>query len=132
MTQEILRRLGRSDLPADPQHGPFAPTAEAVGWLPAGPGNCVGKLRGDRPARARTLPTCWLPLAAEAGIDAAAGGDLWQDKTKSLLRCIEYSHSNLSTEAQALLACWPHLPAFLMRAGCPQYTAQLGGTARAG
>jgi hypothetical protein len=26
-----------------------------------------------------------------------------QDKTESILRCIDYSHSNLSTEAQQLL-----------------------------
>ena len=42
--------------------------------------------------------------ALQAGDVKLDTGDA-EDKTKSILRCIDYSHSNLSTEAQHLLLC---------------------------
>jgi tetratricopeptide (TPR) repeat protein len=60
-----------------------------------------------------------------AGIDADSSGELWQDKTASILRCVEYSHSNLSPAAQALLACLAPFTGVINANWLPQYTAQL-------
>ena len=48
-----------------------------------------------------------------------------QDKTRSILRCIEYSHANLSPAAQALLACLAPFTSVLFLNALEQYTAQL-------
>jgi hypothetical protein len=60
-----------------------------------------------------------------AELDAATSGDLWQDKTRSILRCVEYSHSNLAPEAQALLACLAPFTSVVNTSWLPQYSAQL-------
>jgi hypothetical protein len=62
-----------------------------------------------------------------AGIDATTSGELWQDKTASLLRCVEYSHSNLSPDAQALLTCLAPFTGVFNADWLPQYSAQLKG-----
>jgi tetratricopeptide (TPR) repeat protein len=48
-----------------------------------------------------------------------------QDKTESILRCIDYSHSNLSPEAQRLLLCLAPFTSVINTQFLPQYTAQL-------
>ncbi|MCB9446272.1 MAG: tetratricopeptide repeat protein [Ardenticatenaceae bacterium] len=63
------------------------------------------------------------PLAPRTG--DPRGRPLWQDKTKSILRCVEYSHSNLSPEAQALLGCLAPFTGVINANWLPQYTAQL-------
>ena len=46
-------------------------------------------------------------------------------KTESILKCIEYSHSNLSPEAQGLLLCLAPFTGIFNRQFLPQYTQQL-------
>jgi hypothetical protein len=48
-----------------------------------------------------------------------------EDKTKSILACIHYSHSNLSPDAQQLLLCLAPFTGVINREWLPQYTAQL-------
>ncbi|WP_414550542.1 tetratricopeptide repeat protein [Anabaena sp. CCY 0017] len=48
-----------------------------------------------------------------------------EDKTKSILKCVEYSHSNLSPDAQKLLLCLAPFSGFIFRGTIPQYIEQL-------
>ena len=48
-----------------------------------------------------------------------------EDKTKSILKCVEYSHSNLSTETQNLLLYLAPFSGFLYRNDIPNYIKQL-------
>jgi tetratricopeptide (TPR) repeat protein len=62
-----------------------------------------------------------------AGLDA---GDVNLDSdsektTESILRCVEYSHSNLSAEAQKLLLCLAPFSGFIDRSDLPNYAQQL-------
>ncbi len=56
--------------------------------------------------------------------DGIADGNS-EDKTKSILKCVEYSHSNLSADAQKLLVCLAPFSGFLVRSVLPQYAEQL-------
>ncbi|QSV52807.1 MAG: tetratricopeptide repeat protein [Dolichospermum sp. UKL201] len=60
--------------------------------------------------------------AADVNLDVAS-----EDKTKSILKCVEYSHSNLSPEAQKLLICLAPFSGFINRnrAGIPNYINEL-------
>jgi hypothetical protein len=57
---------------------------------------------------------------ADVNLDSGSG-----DKTQSILKCVEYSHSNLSPEAQKLLLCLAPFKGFIFRPMLPQYAAQL-------
>ena len=59
-------------------------------------------------------------LAAEVDLDVVSA-----DKTKSVLRCVEYSHSNLSPDAQKLLLCLAPFSGFVFWNGLPKYVEQL-------
>jgi hypothetical protein len=48
-----------------------------------------------------------------------------QEKTKNIVRCIDYSHSNLSPEAQQLLLCLAPFTSVLDLVPLKQYTTQL-------
>ena len=48
-----------------------------------------------------------------------------QDKTESILRCIDYSHSNLSPEAQQLLLCLAPFTSVIDTGTLDNYTAHL-------
>ena len=48
-----------------------------------------------------------------------------EEKTKSILKCVEYSHSNLSPEAQKLLLCLAPFSGFIFRSAIPNYIEQL-------
>ena len=48
-----------------------------------------------------------------------------QDKTESILRCIDYSHSNLSPEAQQLLLCLAPFTSVIDTGALENYTAHL-------
>ncbi|ODH02857.1 Tfp pilus assembly protein PilF [Nostoc sp. KVJ20] len=48
-----------------------------------------------------------------------------EDKTKSILQCVEYSHSNLSPEAQKLLLCLAQFSKFISASLIPQYIERL-------
>ena len=62
-----------------------------------------------------------------AGLDAANvaldSGSV--DKTESILKCVEYSHSNLSASAQKLLLCLAPFKGFIDRADLANYAQQL-------
>ncbi|MBS9387638.1 MAG: tetratricopeptide repeat protein [Dolichospermum sp. WA123] len=58
--------------------------------------------------------------AADVNLDVAS-----EDKTKSILKCVEYSHSNLSPEAQKLLICLAPFSGFIYRAVIPNYINEL-------
>ncbi|MGB0387391.1 MAG: tetratricopeptide repeat protein [Ardenticatenaceae bacterium] len=71
---------------------------------------------------ARQTPTeIWQAL--QAGDDAIDFKS--QDKTKSILRCIEYSHSNLSADAQKLLLCLAPFTSVICTAALEKYTEHL-------
>ncbi|MBM4467629.1 MAG: CHAT domain-containing protein, partial [Chloroflexi bacterium] len=48
-----------------------------------------------------------------------------EKKTESILRCIDYSHSNLSPEAQGLLTCLAPFTSVIYAGALEQYTEQL-------
>jgi tetratricopeptide (TPR) repeat protein len=58
--------------------------------------------------------------AADVNLDVAS-----EDKTKSILKCVEYSHSNLSPEAQKLLICLAPFSGFIFRNGIDNYIQEL-------
>ena len=62
--------------------------------------------------------------ALEAGDVDLDRGDA-QSKTESIVRCIDYSHSQLSPDAQGLLACLAPFTGVINTAFLPQYTEQL-------
>ena len=61
--------------------------------------------------------------ALQAG-DVSLDGDS-QKKTESILRCIDYSHSNLSPEAQGLLICLAPFTSVINTTPLSHYTEQL-------
>jgi tetratricopeptide (TPR) repeat protein len=67
----------------------------------------------------------------QAVLDALRAGDVAldqgtsQSKTESIVRCIDYSHSNLAPEAQALLACLAPFSAVLNTQFLSRYTDHL-------
>lgn len=63
-------------------------------------------------------------LAALQAGDVTISGDS-QEKTKSILQCIAYSHSNLSPEAQGLLACLAPFTSVVYVDGLESYTGHL-------
>lgn len=62
--------------------------------------------------------------ALQAGDITLGVGDS-QKKTENILRCIEYSHGNLSSEAQALLLCLAPFTSVLISSTLDQYTTYL-------
>jgi tetratricopeptide (TPR) repeat protein len=60
-------------------------------------------------------------LAGEPGLDQKGA----MSKTESIVRCIEYSHSNLSAEAQALLECLAPFTGVIFGPLLPKYVERL-------
>jgi tetratricopeptide (TPR) repeat protein len=48
-----------------------------------------------------------------------------EDKTNNIIKCVEYSHSNLSEEAQKLLLCLAPFSGFIDRSDIPNYSQKL-------
>ncbi len=71
---------------------------------------------------ARQSPEEILAGLSAADVDLDVGGE---DKTKSILKCVEYSHSNLSPDAQKLLVCLAPFNSFIDRADLENYGKQL-------
>ncbi|NEO87377.1 MAG: tetratricopeptide repeat protein, partial [Spirulina sp. SIO3F2] len=68
------------------------------------------------------------PEAVLAALDAAGVDDLdvgGTERTNNILKCVEYSHSNLSPEAQRLLICLAPFHGFIDRADLANYGKQL-------
>ncbi|MCB0000496.1 MAG: hypothetical protein KDE56_32240, partial [Anaerolineales bacterium] len=83
------------------------------------------------PNLSRQTPTHLLAAFTQGdeGIDAKTSEVLKtsevSDKTASILRCVEYSHSNLSPGAQALLACLTPFTGVVNTSWLTLYTQQL-------
>ncbi|KST70171.1 tetratricopeptide repeat protein [Mastigocoleus testarum] len=58
--------------------------------------------------------------AADINLDTGS-----EDKTQSILKCVEYSHSNLSPDAQKLLLCLAPFSGFILRLSIPDYAKEL-------
>ncbi len=67
-------------------------------------------------------PSQILVALQAADFDLDSGSE---DKTKSILKCVEYSHSNLSPDAQRLLICLAPFTGFIYRDGISKYAEQL-------
>ncbi|GCL55621.1 hypothetical protein NIES3806_29730 [Microcystis aeruginosa NIES-3806] len=81
------------------------------------------------------------PLAMEvvlANLKRQSPEEIWQglqlaeladvgdeDKTNNIIKCVEYSHSNLSEEAQKLLLCLAHFSGFIRADAIRLYSQQL-------
>ncbi|NCT62721.1 MAG: tetratricopeptide repeat protein [Microcystis aeruginosa G13-01] len=81
------------------------------------------------------------PLAMEvvlANLKRQSPEEIWQglqlaelvnvgdeNKTNNIIKCVEYSHSNLSEEAQKLLLCLAPFSGFIHRGVIPEYSQQL-------
>ncbi|NEO98918.1 MAG: tetratricopeptide repeat protein [Symploca sp. SIO2E9] len=82
------------------------------------------------------------PLAMEvvlANLSEQSPGEIWQglqradvsldsesgDKTESIVQCVEYSHRNLSPDAQKLLLCLAPFSGFIDRSDIPNYVKEL-------
>ncbi|MDZ8025952.1 MAG: tetratricopeptide repeat protein [Nostoc sp. DedQUE11] len=63
-----------------------------------------------------------LAKLAAADINLDTGSE---DKTQSILKCVEYSHSNLSPDAQKLLLCLAPFSGFIDRSDILNYVKQL-------
>ena len=72
---------------------------------------------------ARQTPKQILDALQAGNIDLDKGDT--QKKTESIVLCIDYSHSNLSPEAQQLLLCLAPFNAVIYQGAIAQYTEQL-------
>ncbi|MEL6259737.1 MAG: CHAT domain-containing protein [Cyanobacteria bacterium J06626_6] len=103
----------------------------------------INEIRKDRDFRKLMALLAGYPLAMEvvlanlaqqspaevlAALDAAdvdlsyVGGE---DRTNNILKCVEYSHSNLSADAQKLLVCLAPFSGFIDRVSLKSYGKQL-------
>ncbi len=71
---------------------------------------------------AKQSPTEILAALNAADVDLNVGGG---DKTNNILKCVEYSHSNLSPQAQKLLVCLAPFNGFIDRADLENYGKHL-------
>ncbi|MEO1148536.1 MAG: tetratricopeptide repeat protein, partial [Cyanobacteria bacterium J06638_22] len=75
---------------------------------------------------ARQSPQEVLAALNAADVDLAEGlNPGGEDRTNNILKCVEYSHSNLSPEAQQLLVCLAPFNSFIDRAGLESYGNRL-------
>ncbi|MFM7580278.1 MAG: Tfp pilus assembly protein PilF, partial [Microcystaceae cyanobacterium] len=74
------------------------------------------------PNLSRQSPGEVLAALQAADVDLDTGSE---DRTRSILKCVEYSHSNLSQEAQRLLLCLAPFSGFIFRVGIADYAEEL-------
>ncbi|MEM9450171.1 MAG: tetratricopeptide repeat protein, partial [Cyanobacteria bacterium P01_E01_bin.6] len=75
---------------------------------------------------ARQTPQQILEGLNAADVDLAVGlNPGGEDKTNNILKCVEYSHSNLSPDAQKLLVCLAPFNSFIFRPLLEQYGLEL-------
>jgi tetratricopeptide (TPR) repeat protein/type II secretory pathway predicted ATPase ExeA len=121
LTERILQKIGQADLPADPDHAePLRQLLKLLAGYPLALEVILPNLARQRPAGLLAAFT-----GGVGGLDKETSGELWQDKTTSILRCVEYSHSNLSPAAQALLMCLFPFTGVVNAEWLHQYTQQL-------
>ncbi|MCP4423653.1 MAG: CHAT domain-containing protein, partial [Chloroflexi bacterium] len=127
LTERILKRYGVAHYRSDEAHrDDLRQLLKLLDGYPLALEVVLANLQRQTPGEVLAAFT-----EGEGGIDAETeretedGSGLWKDKTKSILRCVEYSHSNLSPEAQALLGCLAPFTGVINADWLPQYTAQL-------
>ncbi|MCA9997398.1 MAG: tetratricopeptide repeat protein [Anaerolineales bacterium] len=121
LAERILRRLRKAAYASDPAHQqPFQQLLKLLDGHPLALEIVLANLARQTPAELLAAFT-----EGAEGVDIASDGDLWADKTKSILRCVEYSHSNLSPDAQSLLACLTPFTGVINTNWLTQYTNTL-------
>ena len=103
LAKAIVGRLGgmAAHYPSHPEHSKdFQQLLKLLDGYPLALEVVLANLARQTPAQILAAFT-----SGAEGLENTPTGDLWADKTASIVRCIEYSHSNLSPAAQALLAC---------------------------
>ncbi|MCP4426125.1 MAG: tetratricopeptide repeat protein, partial [Chloroflexi bacterium] len=127
LTERILKRYGVAHYRSDEAHrDDLRQLLKLLDGYPLALEVVLANLQRQTPGEVLAAFT-----GGEAGVDTPAsrgdhpGRPLWEDKTKSILRCVEYSHSNLSPEAQALLGCLAPFTGVINTGWLGQYTAQL-------
>jgi tetratricopeptide (TPR) repeat protein len=90
----------------------------------------MGLLAGSPLAMEVILPNLKHHTSAQI-IESLKAGDIdlerqdGKDKTESILKCVDYSHGNLSPDAQKLLLCLAPFTSMINLGFLPQYTEQL-------
>ncbi|MGD2182422.1 CHAT domain-containing protein [Lusitaniella coriacea LEGE 07167] len=116
LAEKILeRQVGENQVEAIRQDEDFAKLMKLLAGYPLAMEVVLGNL-------SRQTPTEVLSALQAADVDLDTGSE---EKTKSILKCVEYSHSNLSPEAQKLLVCLAPFSGFIDRTDIPRYVAQL-------
>ncbi|MEO0407956.1 MAG: tetratricopeptide repeat protein, partial [Cyanobacteria bacterium P01_A01_bin.135] len=117
LAQAILVRQGKCDEEiADlRQDGAFKRLMKLLAGYPLAMEVVLANLRQQGPEEV-------LAALQGQGVALNEGGEA---RTDSIVKCVEYSHSNLSPEAQKLLLCLAPLSSFFRRDTLPYYVKQL-------
>ncbi len=129
LARAILQSAGAPRYYEDDEHkADFQRLLRLLGGYPLAMEVVLGNLRDAKPGA-----VIERLQGADVSLDRVAGGqgdkesadDVIRLKTESILKCIEYSHSNLSAQAQALLLCLAPFTGVINTQWLPQYTEQL-------
>jgi tetratricopeptide (TPR) repeat protein len=115
LAKEILARHARSRAEDLLKDGDFGRLLKVLAGYPLA-------MEVVLPNLSRQSPGEVLTALQAADVDLDTGSE---DRTRSILKCVEYSHSNLSQEAQRLLLCLAPFSNFIDRSDLPNYARQL-------
>jgi tetratricopeptide (TPR) repeat protein len=118
LAEAILRGVQAPDYPQMPEHSDaFQHLLKLLGGYPLAMEVVLANLAAATPKE-----VIERLQAADINLDNQQEA---ADKTKSILKCIDYSHSNLSPDAQQLLSCLSPFTGVIRIDWLPQYTEQL-------
>jgi tetratricopeptide (TPR) repeat protein len=115
LAKEILARHARSRAEDLLKEGDFGRLMKVLAGYPLA-------MEVVLPNLSRQSPGEVLTALQAADVDLDTGSE---DRTRSILKCVEYSHSNLSQEAQRLLLCLAPFSGFIFRSGIAGYAEEL-------
>jgi tetratricopeptide (TPR) repeat protein len=115
LAKEILARHSRSRAEDLLKDGDFGRLLKVLAGYPLA-------IEVVLPNLSRQSPGEVLTALQAADVDLDTGSE---DRTRSILKCVEYSHSNLSQEAQRLLLCLAPFSGFIFRDYLPDYAEEL-------
>ena len=115
LAKGILARHGRSRAEDLLKDGDFGRLLKVLAGYPLA-------MEVVLPNLSRQSPGEILTALQAADVDLDTGSE---DRTRSILKCVEYYHSNLSQEAQRLLLCLAPFSGFIFRGGIPNYAEEL-------
>ncbi|MFM7383153.1 MAG: CHAT domain-containing protein, partial [Microcystaceae cyanobacterium] len=115
LAKEILVRHARSRAESLLKDGDFGRLLKVLAGYPLA-------MEVVLPNLSRQSPGEVLAALQAADVDLDTGSE---DRTRSILKCVEYSHSNLSDAAQKLLLCLAPFSNFIDRSDLPNYATQL-------